>query len=255
VHKNKDAASGDILRLNLPSGASGGIEFPAPIAARDAVTILVIERRAFYRDCIVQTLSSQSDLKVLSAASVKDWSQKQKREPVSLVLLCSESSRIGNTMSAELADIAQSSSDAAVVIISDLDRVDSVVGAIANGARGFIPTDTGLEVAIGALKMVNSGGTYVPASSLMAAHKKIGDTAPGPQQASSMFTSRQIAVIEALRKGKANKTIAYELNMCESTVKVHVRNIMKRLKAKNRTQVAYLAGELLSSGALGPDRN
>ena len=55
-----------------------------------------------------------------------------------------------------------------------------------------------------------------------------------------MFTSRQAAVVEALRKGKANKIIAYELNMCESTVKVHVRSIMKKLKARNRTEVAYI---------------
>ena len=60
-----------------------------------------------------------------------------------------------------------------------------------------------------------------------------------------MFTRRQVAVIDALRKGKANKIIAYELNMCESTVKVHVRNIMKKLNAKNRTEVAYLASGLL----------
>jgi DNA-binding NarL/FixJ family response regulator len=38
----------------------------------------------------------------------------------------------------------------------------------------------------------------------------------------------------------ANKLIAYELAMCESTVKVHIRNIMKKLNATNRTQVAYL---------------
>jgi DNA-binding NarL/FixJ family response regulator len=59
------------------------------------------------------------------------------------------------------------------------------------------------------------------------------------------FTSRQAAVIEALRMGKPNKSIAYELNMCESTVKVHVRNIMKKLKAKNRTEVAFMANKLL----------
>jgi DNA-binding NarL/FixJ family response regulator len=46
-----------------------------------------------------------------------------------------------------------------------------------------------------------------------------------------------------LRKGTPNKIIAYELNMCESTVKVHVRNIMKKLKAKNRTEVAYLTNK------------
>ena len=62
-----------------------------------------------------------------------------------------------------------------------------------------------------------------------------------------MFTARQTSVIDALRMGKSNKTIAYELNMCESTVKVHVRNIMKRLKAKNRTQVAFLASQLMKN--------
>ena len=47
----------------------------------------------------------------------------------------------------------------------------------------------------------------------------------------------------------ANKLIAYELNMCESTVKVHVRNIMKKLQATNRTQVAYLTRGLFESAA------
>jgi DNA-binding NarL/FixJ family response regulator len=52
--------------------------------------------------------------------------------------------------------------------------------------------------------------------------------------------------VDALRRGKANKIIAYELNMKESTVKVHVRNIMKKLRATNRTQVAYIANRLIN---------
>jgi DNA-binding NarL/FixJ family response regulator len=54
------------------------------------------------------------------------------------------------------------------------------------------------------------------------------------------FTQRQSQILECLRRGMANKLIAYELDMCESTVKVHIRNIMKKLNATNRTQVAYL---------------
>ena len=50
-----------------------------------------------------------------------------------------------------------------------------------------------------------------------------------------------MAVIRALQQGKSNKVIAYELNMCESTVKVHVRNLMKKMKAKNRTDLAMRA--------------
>lgn len=60
-----------------------------------------------------------------------------------------------------------------------------------------------------------------------------------------MLTARQIAVGEAIRQGKANKQIAYELDMRESTVKVHIRNIMKKLNAKNRTDVAVKIEEFL----------
>jgi DNA-binding NarL/FixJ family response regulator len=61
-----------------------------------------------------------------------------------------------------------------------------------------------------------------------------------------LFTARQAAVLRALRQGKANKQIAYDLNMREGTVKVHIRNIMRKLKAKNRTEVAILANGLFT---------
>jgi DNA-binding NarL/FixJ family response regulator len=92
------------------------------------------------------------------------------------------------------------------------------------------------------MHLVNAGGTYVPASSLVAAHQSSQE--PGTSKRLGIFTVRQAAVVEALRKGKANKIIAYELNMRESTVKVHVRSIMKKLKAKNRTEVAFLTNGL-----------
>ena len=55
------------------------------------------------------------------------------------------------------------------------------------------------------------------------------------------FTARQIDVLTCLRQGKPNKTIAFELGMSESTVKVHIRQIMDKLHASNRTQVALFA--------------
>ena len=58
------------------------------------------------------------------------------------------------------------------------------------------------------------------------------------------LTTRQIAVLSHLQQGKANKIIAHELRMSESTVKVHVRNIMRKMGATNRTQAAYRATQL-----------
>ena len=70
------------------------------------------------------------------------------------------------------------------------------------------------------------------------------ETVARSKELTRIFTLRQAEVVQALRKGKANKIIAYELNLRESTVKVHIRNIMKKLKATNRTEVAYKLNDM-----------
>ena len=128
-----------------------------------------------------------------------------------------------------------------VVIMSDDVDTDHVVHALEVGASGYVTTDMPFAVVVEALRLVRAGGNYAPTRSLISNAKR--HDSRGERDVAihgGMFTPRQAAVIEALRRGKSNKIIAYELAMCESTVKVHVRNIMKRLHAKNRTEVAYL---------------
>jgi DNA-binding NarL/FixJ family response regulator len=97
----------------------------------------------------------------------------------------------------------------------------------------------------------------------MRAHTAPQDPAPAPQamrtetpelasQHETTFTPREIEVLHRLRQGLQNKIIAYELGMSESTVKVHLRNVMKKLNASNRTQVAFMLRRqphLTSNGA------
>ena len=90
---------------------------------------------------------------------------------------------------------------------------------------------------------------YVPASSLMAANRPQEVKAAAANSGLSGLTTRQLAVLESVRRGKANKVIAYELNMCESTVKVHLRNIMKKLRARNRTEAAFMIHEAMGQRA------
>jgi DNA-binding NarL/FixJ family response regulator len=56
----------------------------------------------------------------------------------------------------------------------------------------------------------------------------------------SAFTPRQMEVLKCLWQGKPNRAIASELHMRESTVKVHVRHIMHKLHAQNRTPIVSL---------------
>jgi DNA-binding NarL/FixJ family response regulator len=108
-----------------------------------------------------------------------------------------------------------------------------------------------LPVALEAMRLVSAGGTYIPAESVLAASAAamLQPTLKNTNQ--DLFSKRQLQVVEALRRGRANKLIAYELNMCESTVKVHVRQIMKKLNARNRTEAAFKANELLREGGFG----
>ena len=61
---------------------------------------------------------------------------------------------------------------------------------------------------------------------------------------SPSFTTRELAVISRLRDGKSNKLIARELAITEGTVKIYIRNIMKKLRVENRTQAALLAANM-----------
>jgi DNA-binding NarL/FixJ family response regulator len=99
-------------------------------------------------------------------------------------------------------------------------------------------------VLVGAIQLVEAGGTFIPASALTAAVQGKVTVEPLPEaEATTYLTPRQAEVLALLRQGKPNKVIAYELSMCEGTVKVHVRNIMRRFKATNRTQLAFMFNE------------
>jgi DNA-binding NarL/FixJ family response regulator len=136
---------------------------------------------------------------------------------------------------------------APVIILSADDSPDSIIKAFESGARGYIPTaSTSLELVIEIIRVVRAGGTFVPPSGL-SLRRINGEGVTSRMTKTQQFTPRQMAVLNHLKLGKANKTIAYNLAMSESTVKVHIRNIMKKMKATNRTEVACRAQALAAS--------
>lgn len=142
-----------------------------------------------------------------------------------------------------------------VVVLSDREDIYCVIEALRHGAKGYIPTTLAPSVLVSAVRLVNAGGMFVPAEMLLRAldgqtlsepahlvkQNPINGTEEGRPEG---FTPRQWSVLQLLKQGKSNKVIAYELKMEESTVKVHVRNIMKHLKVTNRTHAAILAHQM-----------
>jgi DNA-binding NarL/FixJ family response regulator len=144
----------------------------------------------------------------------------------------------------EIADLVNEVHPVPVVILADTDELEQILKALNYGAKAYIPSSIRFEICVEAVNLVLAGGTFVPASSVFALHKAIGTGVDMTRAMASVFTERQEEVVQALRRGKANKIIAHELNLRESTVKVHIRNIMKKLKATNRTEVVYKLNEM-----------
>src|SRR5690606_23280039 len=118
-----------------------------------------------------------------------------------------------------------------LVILADTDDLTQILAALECGASGYIPSSVGIDVCVEAINLAVRGGIFVPASSVLSMRHLIDAGSNELASFAGMFTQRQTEVAQALRRGKANKIIAYELKLRESTVKVHIRNIMKKLKA------------------------
>jgi DNA-binding NarL/FixJ family response regulator len=90
-----------------------------------------------------------------------------------------------------------------------------------------------------ALERVRAGGTYIPLALTEAEPAPLSERTQS--SAWSKLTRRQCDVLTLIAEGKSNKLIADALTMSESTVKAHVKQIIRRLNVANRTQAALLA--------------
>lgn len=215
-----------------------------PNGSTSRSNLIVIERRSLFRNCILDSLTGATEFSGTGWNSVEEYVAGASKASPDVVILCAIGER-PPALIEKMAHLKHLPHFVPIVVMSDCDEVDLVVAAMENGASGFMATNISIEVAAHALRLVAAGGQYFPVDVLLSARKGMGEKSKASVEGQKrMFTRRQIAVIDAVRRGKANKIIAYELNMCESTVKVHVRNIMKKLNAKNRTEIAYLATEL-----------
>jgi DNA-binding NarL/FixJ family response regulator len=117
------------------------------------------------------------------------------------------------------------------------------------GVVGFVlVSQTGIQMLVSALALVAAGGVFVPKECLLSRHDA-EQAALNQERAIRLLTARETEVLQLLKQGKANKTIAYELQLSETTVKIHVRNTLRKMGSANRTQLAMSATRLLGDSA------
>ncbi len=136
-----------------------------------------------------------------------------------------------------------------VVVLSGSESREDVTRALSLGAMGYIPKRYSNDVLIGALRLVLSGGLYVPPAVLPLAGGAAADR-PAPKASPTGgairpedlgLTPRQSEVLALVLQGLPNKLICRRLNLAEPTVKVHMQAVLRALDAQNRVQAVIEA--------------
>jgi DNA-binding NarL/FixJ family response regulator len=201
--------------------------------------VAVVENRPFLRECVRRSMQSALSIPVVTYSTLSELGAQPNNASAQLIvvsLIEASSEACTNTLN----DLSEFASARPVIALASTNNVDLARAAIRCGAKGYIPVTMGFEIAIEVMRFVLAGGTYVPPDCLLVTDQ------PGPSASTTlsrlyMLTSRELSIVRAIQQGKSNKIIAHELNMCLSTVKVHMRNVMRKLNAKNRTEVAITA--------------
>lgn len=254
------------------SGTGDGNDFPAarirplklgdaraiPEAVEERQPLVVIDKRELRRECLAQNIAANKPHRhVLTYGSTGEWERYRKDHPppCAVLLNVAETKIDDPAVEEEIRNLVSELAPVPVILLADTDDLTQILKALEYGAKGYIPSSVSIDVCLEAILLSVAGGIFVPASSIFAMRHIFETNDAATRPFAGVLTDRQVEVAEALRRGKANKIIAHELNLRESTVKVHVRNIMKKINATNRTEVAYKINDLFPEHASADEPN
>jgi two-component system nitrate/nitrite response regulator NarL len=165
-----------------------------------------------------------------------------------LFIIC-DSRTIGE-YAAAVEELKARYSSSRVVVLTDAMAPETVLQLCRAGLDGFCPTSMDRHALVKALEIVILGETYIPASiglTLLEQGRQgqahFGHLAPAndPAMLLNKLSDREAQILRCLTQGASNKVIARELGVAEATVKVHIKAILRKVKASNRTQAAMWA--------------
>jgi DNA-binding NarL/FixJ family response regulator len=206
-----------------------------------AISMLLLERRTLIRECLARSLSIE-----LPKCRVVAWTGPLDDEALSQFDVAVVVLAMGlHQRKVPFEKFGELAKKLPMIVISDRDDPGFSQDMLRAGVRAHVLSNSDLKSFTNILQIVRQNGTYFPISILNADEIARGSARIGENANINILTPREIDILRLLGEGKQNKIIAYELDICESTVKVHIRHIMGKVGAINRTQAALLAREML----------
>ena len=194
--------------------------------------ILIADDHDLFREGVRLLLQPFAEVESLSeAACYDDIAQCLRQTPLPDILLL-DLDMPGIEGVASIQGICQSTPSMAVIVISGHDAPQTIHACIQAGAMGFLSKSSSKDTMLSAIRQVYAGDIYVPSEVEQAAIESI-DLSP-----------RQGEILAMILEAKANKEIAYLLDISESTVKQHITVLLRKFDVSSRAQLIKKAGTL-----------
>lgn len=206
------------------------------------IRVLLVDDHALFRGGIRMLVARQPEFEVVGEASDGlEGVKRAKQLQPDLVLL--DVHMPGLSGREALRVIAQDLPDTRVVMLTVSEDAEDLLDCLRSGASGYLLKNTDIDAFTAALRKVCDGDSVV--SQEMTAKLVTGVRAPSHPAASPLdqLTAREREILGHVATGAANKEIARSLDLAESTVKIHVQAILRKLGLQSRVQAAVFAVE------------
>ena len=213
-------------------------------ASTGRVRVLVVDDHTLFRRGITALLASDAQLEVVGEAA--DASEAQRcatRLQPDVILLDNHLPGVSGIQA--LAGLRECAPLAQVLMLTMSDDEQDLAAALRGGARGYLLKTSDAEVLALAIRRAAVGestvspeltGKLVNAFLTPVAAADAKPATPG-------LTPREAQILSHIARGASNKEIARELGIAETTVKIHVQHILRKLKLDSRVQAAVYATE------------
>ena len=210
------------------------------------IRILLIDDHTLFRSGVKALLQRQSDFEVVGEASDGLDGVKLVEQVEAEVVLLDVDMPSMNGIEA-LEQIHETHPNLAVLMLTVSEDCESLRECLRLGARGYLLKKIDQDYLLRSIRNAYNGDSVISPSMMSKFVSHMAEPASAPRrsehQEPSVLTPRERETLAWLARGVSNKEIARALNLAESTVKVHVQSILRKLNLSSRVQAAIYAIE------------
>jgi two-component system nitrate/nitrite response regulator NarL len=220
--------------------------------AEKRIRVLLIDDHTLFRSGIKALLQRQPGFEVVGeAGDALEGVKRAKTLQPDIVLLDIHMPGITGREAVSL--VADEAPEARILMLTVSEDVDDLLQALRAGAHGYLLKNIETDFLVNAIRSAVDGDSVMSPQMTSKLMKSVSvpQATPAPiAVAKERLSPREREILGFLARGVSNKEIARSLDLAESTVKIHVQNILKKLNLLSRVQAAVYAVE---NGLTGKD--